>query len=88
MKLCIAQGFKVVAGVKVKAGRGGGGRDPIGSRASRQKDLLHWSLFQLVSQWNGRTQQVSLKPQSLFSGLVGGFWEVLNRGLLEVVDRK
>lgn len=39
-----------------------------------QTHSLHWSLFQVMSQWNGRPQQVSLKPQSQS---VCVFWEEL-----------
>ena len=38
-----------------------------------------------MSQWNGRTQQVSLKPQSRASCSVDwlvDFWEALNRGVI------
>lgn len=49
--------------------------------ADRQTDSLHRSLFQLMSQWNERTQQVSLKPPTVghpaVDWLVCGLWEEL-----------
>lgn len=65
VEICIA--FRVEG-----RGQGRGGGEEVIRGARRQTDLLHWSLFQLMSQWNGRTQQVSLKPQSAAQST--GWW--------------
>lgn len=59
--------FTSLHGFKGELGQcqgGDGGKEKLGSPACRQTHSLLRSLSQFVSWWNGRTQQVSLKPQS------------------------